>query len=213
MRPLAQGLCACALASLAGAALLASAAPAGAQTAAQPYGYGPPYPPPPPGYVPPPPPPPPRPAAPRVVYDWDPDVPAPEGYELVSNVNGRMLGAGIALLGASWLLSSMVALVAQRAEEEDGHDDAGDTTAPDWTPLYVPIAGPFVAIGTLDPSAGGMGLLLADGILQAAGSLGIALGIVDQDYKVVLGGNDDACIDVAPALGQGFQGMQLTGRF
>ena len=216
MKRFAEGLAASALASLAVAALSAWTAPAGAQTAAptaaQPYGYGPTYPPPPPGYVPAPPPPP-TPAAPRVVYDWDPDVPPPDGYEMISSVNGRMLGAGIGLLGSAWLLSSMVALAAQRAEEEDGHDGPDDTTAPDWTPLYIPIAGPFVAIGTLDPSAGGMGLLLADGIMQAAGTLGIILGIVDQEYKVVLGGKDEASVELAPAVGRQFQGMLVTGRF
>lgn len=150
-----------------------------------------------------PPPPPPRPRAPRVVYGWDPDVPPPDGYELDSDANMGLIGTGIGLFASGYFTSVMVAVVATQV------DEVRPGTESDWSPLYVPVAGPFVALGTLDPSAAGVGLLLADGLFQAAGVLGIVLGIVDQEYKLIHTGD----IDITPTLMPGQQGLMMRGAF
>lgn len=150
-----------------------------------------------------PPPPPARPAPPRVVYGWDPDVPPPDGYELDSDVNMGLIGTGIGLLVTSYVTSILVGVVATQVEE------VTPGTESDWSPLYVPVAGPFVALGTLDPGASGVGLLLADGILQSAGVLAIVLGIVDQEYKLIRTGG----MEITPSVTPGQQGLVVRGAF
>lgn len=186
---------------------------------APPYGQRPPqgYPPPPahayPPHAYPPPAPPKEPSPPRVVYHWDPDVPPPDGYKLDSNINTGLLGAGIGLLAGGWLTSVMVAAIGAKAEEEEEGDlNELDSIAPeDWAPLYIPIAGPFIAFGTLDPGVNGTGVLIADGLVQIAGMLGIVFSFVDTEYKIVR--RNKAQIDLTPAVGVGYQGLQLTGSF
>ncbi len=153
-----------------------------------PYGYPPPYAAPPPAA--------PRPERPVVIPDWDPDVPVPKGYQMIDGVNGRLIGAGIGLLSAGWLTSALVGGLAQAD---------GGSSADDWTPLYFPVAGPFAAIATLDPKPAGLGLLLADGILQVGGALGIVVGILDTRYKLVR--VSDSSVRFTPIIGQGFQGL------
>ena len=187
--------------------------------APQPYPYPPPpyqpypYPPPPYGYPPPYPGPPPAPTAPQppaVVYDWDPDVPMPPGYTMVDTVNSRMLVTGITLFATGWLVSVLAAGIGSSGEQDEDNDAADGVTAGDWTPLYIPVAGPFVAIGTLDPSPSGTGLLIADALLQVGGVFGIVGGIIDRKYKLV---RNAYGLSVTPAVASHFRGVVATGRF
>jgi hypothetical protein len=150
-----------------------------------------------------------RPEPPVVVYNWDPDVPAPAKYQLVDEVNGRLIWAGVGLLAAGWFTSALVASVASAAED-DPTPEPGDITADDWTPLYFPIIGPFVALGSLQPKPSGVGLLVADGVLQMGGALGIVIGFFDLRYKLVRTGQD---VRVVPLAGPGIQGLSAVGRF
>jgi hypothetical protein len=151
-----------------------------------------------------------------VVYDWDPDVPAPRGYVLDSDANWGLVGGGIGLLAAGWTMSVLVAAVAMSVEENEEEDlapgERDDISPSDWVPLYIPVAGPFVAIGTLDASGSGLGLLVADGVLQAAGLLGILLGALDPDYKVIRV-SDRVDLEVGPAVGLRHQGLSVKGSF
>jgi hypothetical protein len=133
-----------------------------------------------------------------VVYGWDPDVPAPDGYALDSNINGAMLGNGIAMLAGAYLTSVLVAAVASESTNDSG-----------WSPLFVPVVGPFIGIGSLKPNAGGLGLLVADGTFQAAGAIALVLAFVDVEYKVVR----RAGIDITPVVGSDVQGINTTVSF
>lgn len=110
-----------------------------------------------------------------VVEGWDPGVPTPEGYHLNEDINGKVFSAGIGILGASWLSSVLVASFAT----SDG------VNASAWAPLYIPFAGPFVAIHTLDSGRVGTSVLLSDGILQLGGAVGIVAGLIDHKYQLV----------------------------
>lgn len=183
-----------------------------AHAAAPRYPYPPQPNPPAPGYAPAPP----QRQPPVVVYDWDPDVPAPRGYEMDSDVNWGLIGGGIALLAAGWgisLLTATVAISVEEQEEEDEDPSQWDDIHPsDWTPLYIPVVGPFMAIGTLKASGSGIGFLVADGILQTAGVLGIVLGAVDQEYKLIRTGQRTA-VEIQPAVAGGSGGLSVTGSF
>ncbi|HSN96814.1 MAG TPA: hypothetical protein VLS89_00905, partial [Candidatus Nanopelagicales bacterium] len=185
-----------------------------------PYGYPPPpygYPPPPYGYPPPypaQPAAPPRPQIPAVIYGWDEDVPPPTGYELDSDSNRKLVGTGIGLLAAGWMSAALVGGVAQSAEEIDRRDP--DDVGPDaWTPLYFPVIGPFVGLGTLKPNTAGTALLLANGVVQAGGAISIVWGLIDRKHKVVLydleaATRADASERAAPAPRGGGAGTALV---
>lgn len=155
-------------------------------------------------------------SAPMVVYDWDPDVPAPQGYALDSDPNWGLVGGGIGLLAAGWTLSVLTAAVAMSVEENEEDDlapgEQDDVSPSDWSPLYIPVVGPFVGIGTLEASGSGLGLLVADGIVQAAGLLGILLGSLDPDYKVIRV-SSQIDLEVGPAVGRRLQGLSVKGSF
>jgi len=173
-----------------------------------PYGYSQPYPPPPP----PPPAAPPAPQPPAVVYDWDPDVPAPQGYTMVDTMNGRVLMSGVTLFATGWIISVLAAGMGASGEDDEPNDAADGVTADDWTPLYIPVAGPFIALDTLDPSPAGAGLLLADVVLQLGGAIGIVVGIVDRKYKLIRTAYGSS-VSVAPLASTQFRGFVAAGRF
>jgi hypothetical protein len=138
-------------------------------------------------------------------------VPVPAGYTMVDTVNSRLLVSGITLLATGWLLSLLAAGIGSSGEAEEADDAADGVTAGDWMPLYLPAVGPFIAIGTLDPSPAGTGLLLADGVLQVGGAIGIVASIVDRNYKLVRHGYGG--LSVKPAASLQFRGLVATGRF
>lgn len=187
----------------------------------QPYPY--PYPPPyyapqpypapyyapPPYYPPPQPPQPPQPTGPAIIEDWKPGDPIPDGYRPESRVNWEPIKAGGGMVLMLWMISTVVGAIGSELEDEGAVD--GDGIEPlDYTPLYVPVLGPFIAISTLDAEKGGLGLLLIDGVGQTAGALGVVIGILDRDHYLV---RRTAGIRVTPAIGQGHTGLSLTGRF
>jgi hypothetical protein len=150
-----------------------------------------------------------------VIYGWDPDAPTPDGYQLDSDLNGGLLGSGIALLASSWTISILVGVVATSIESHQDDDEAAGTstgtTAADWSPLFIPLAGPFVSIGTLGARGAGLGLLVADGLAQAAGLAGIIGGVLDRQYKLVP--TEAAELGLSPVLDGTMHGLLLTGRF
>jgi len=199
----------------------------------QPYPAPPPYyaphapqPYPPPYYAPPPyspyyaPPPPPSPyypqqpqaqvpTGPSIIEDWKPGDPIPKGYRPESRVNMETIKASGAGLFMLWMLTTIVGMIGSEFEDEGAVD--GDGIEPsDYTPLYVPVIGPFIAISTLKAEKGGLGLLLLTGGGQTLGALGLVLGIVDRDHYLV---RQTTGVRVTPAVGQGYGGLQLTGHF
>lgn len=146
-----------------------------------------------------------------MIHDWDPDAPVPKGYRMVDSVNGRTLGIGIALLGTGWFLSIIAGGVGAAAEEDEAVDEADGVTSEDWAVLYVPIVGPLVAIDTLDAKTSGVGVLIADTVLQVGGAAGIVVGIVDRRYRLVR--EDYGFITVTPLVWPGGRGIAAGGRF
>lgn len=130
---------------------------------------------------------------PLVVNNWDEGIPPPDGYELDSSINARMLGAGLGMFVAGYGASVITA--------------AGAKSRRAWTPLYIPVVGPFMAVDTLNAEAAGLGLLIADGILQAAGAVAIGLSFVDRRYRIV----QTASLEISPIISP--KSVGVSGRF
>jgi hypothetical protein len=155
--------------------------PAAASTPPPGYGQPPPgYGQPPPGYYPPPgygQPPPgyyPQQADPRpVTMEYEEDQPIPPGYHVKTKIRAGLVGGGAGVLGGLWIISIFTGIFGNIGHEvTTGEKDA-------WTPMYVPIVGPFITISTAstDLSGGGTALLVVDGIAQAGGAAMLVLGL------------------------------------
>jgi len=149
----------------------------------------------------------PQPAGPPyVVHDWNPDVPPPEGYDLRTSANGKLIGFGVAMLSIGYVTSAVVGLVAIPSVSSSKSDG--------WAPLFVPVGGPFAAIGTLGASSAETGLLVADGVLQAGGLLAIIVGATETRHRVVrtqFGAREPSPVELIPTVG--VHGSGLTARF
>jgi hypothetical protein len=134
---------------------------------------------------------------PNVVRGWDNDVPPPAGYFLDSDPNGSMIGVGVGFLTGGYVTAAIVGAVGSRGDGADPED---------WIPLYIPIGGPFAAMFTLDTGPGSSGVLIANGIVQLGGLIGIIVGAVDREYKVV---RSVTSVELTPTPG----GIAIRGAF
>jgi hypothetical protein len=172
------------------------------QAAPPPYAY-PPYAYPPPAYYPyypnyypyyPPPP-----HAPAEPPRWKPGEPAPPGYYVEKRADWKLITGGSLLLGTFWTVSIIGAMNVKNEGESNS--------------LYVPVVGPFFAMGFVE-SKGAQELLLIDGILQSVGVLEIVAGALGGEEHLV---RIDAALGpklrVAPAVSRQWAGLHLAGKF
>jgi hypothetical protein len=179
-----------------------------------PPGYGPPgqpgaHPYPPPGYYPYPPPyyyPPggtyPD-LRPRTIPYNEGDAP-PAGYRLDTRMMRGLIIAGATTFGSLYLLSAAVgSAFLEDSRNNDGH-----------APLFIPVVGPFITIGTANPSPMGTFALVIDGLGQAAGVAMFVAGLTVKTKIWVREGKGE--ISVAPIVAAGpggLPGVGFEGRF
>lgn len=210
---------------------------ASAQDAAPPPpGYAPPppgYAPPPPGYAPPPagyaaPPPagygygvpgqpyavqPQPPAGPKTM-DYEDGEPIPAGYHKKTRVRKGMVAGGAATFGALYIFSLLIGAAGDSVCSSE--QSSGTTVNPcrpnGWRDLYIPVAGPFVAIAGLN-ATGGTAPLLIDGIGQAAGLALLIVGIAMPTTELVRDDVGKPKFFVTPTVARGATGLGVVGTF
>ncbi len=179
------------------------------------YGQAPPgYGPPPPGYGPAPypyygPPPPyyyggpPEALGPKEM-DYVEGRPIPPGYHIERRGKRKLIIAGLAIFGGCYLASALVGGTAL----SDGNDGLG--------PLLIPVAGPFVSIGTsrlsyaVEDDRGAIVLLMLDGFAQAAGVAMTIIGLA-SDQTTLLVRNDQESKQIPAAVPQVLVGAGSAG--
>lgn len=104
--------------------------------------------------------------------DYDEGQEIPQGYHLRTSVRKGLIGGGAGMVGGMWLISVFVGVFGNAGNSLAGSEEK-------WTPMYVPVLGPFITMGTAssDLSAGGSALLAFDGVVQVGGAAMIILGI------------------------------------
>ncbi len=201
--------------------------PAYTQTDGQPpppgQGQGPPppgYGPPPPGYGPPADPynygvPPGTPVHPSAYDDWEEGEPIPPGFRTDTRIRKGLVIGGAVTMGSLWVISVIAAGFAVSIEDVDAIDGVeGSVTAEDWYPLFVPVAGPFITVGTVGSEGLGTALLLIDGIAQTGGLVMLILGATLQEtYLRPAPQYGDLTVEFAPVVAPGFSGMGMKGTF
>jgi len=143
--------------------------------------------------------------------DYEDGDPVPPGYHVDTKIRKGLVIGGAATFGALYLLTALTAAVVQSAADSVG-DDADEVI-----PLYIPVAGPFVAMATLNAEGGGIVALALLGVGQAAGLGMLITGLAAQKTELVrndVGAVEKPRIRLAPTAGKGGQpGLSLVGTF
>ena len=120
----------------------------------------------------------------------------PPGYTLeTQSIRGLWL-SGIITFGAPWFMSAVGAGILLDEEKED------------VAPLFAPVLGPFIAIGTLATDSPGTTLLMVDGLAQAAG-VGLLIAGLTAERKVWV--RDYFSLSAVPLVSAHGSGLSLTG--
>jgi hypothetical protein len=133
--------------------------------------------------------------------DYEDGDPIPPGYHVETKVRKGLVIGGSVTLGTTWAITCLTAgfLTALGGDE--------------FAPLFAPVAGPFITIGTAQASGGGLALLAMDGVIQTGGLAMLILGIALP--KTVLIRNDASApsVQVTPmAVGKGTMGLGIVGQ-
>lgn len=154
---------------------------------------------------------------PRVIEDWEPGEPIPEGYRQDTQSRSGLVKGGAATLFSVYGLTAVVGsflVLAEDIDTEDGVDDNG-VDPEDYYPLFIPVAGPFVTIATADTGRAGSAVLIVNGVTQVAGFAMFVAGFAAQKDVLVrvpsyAGG---PTLEVTPLLGKEVQGVGVNGSF
>jgi hypothetical protein len=142
----------------------------------------------------------------------------PPGYMKVERMRKGLVIAGAVTFGVSWLVSATagVALTDEHnnnscAYSEDysgnGYGYCDDDDESDAVPLFIPVVGPFIAMGTLDAEGPGRAALFLDGVVQVGGLAMLIAGVAAT--RTVLVRTPAATVAIAP----GPSSVHLTGSF
>ncbi|WP_437819052.1 hypothetical protein [Sorangium sp. So ce1078] len=126
----------------------------------------------------------------------------PEGYRVEERARRGLVIGGAVTFGVTYILSAMVGLVAESADRAVGG------TGESYIPLYIPLAGPFITIGTADAKGGGVFVLMVDGLAQVAGAAMFIGGLAAPQQKLV---RNDVSLSVKPIVTGDTLGLGVSG--
>jgi hypothetical protein len=104
----------------------------------------------------------------------------PPGYEKDSRILTGLVVGGAVTFSVAWLVSIFVAAAVETPLDPATNEESRGNVA-----LYVPLAGPFIALGTLEPSGAEAFTLIVDGTTQVAGVAMIFAGIFARETFLV----------------------------
>ena len=138
------------------------------------------------------------------ITDFDDSAPVPYGYTRVTRTRKGLIIGGAVTLGATYLATAFIGAVAADFIKAEGSNT-------DVSPLYVPIAGPFLELGQTD-SAVARFYLTVSGLGQSAGALMLLYGLASS--RTVLVRNDQLIVtSIGPLIAPGATGLSVVGRF
>jgi hypothetical protein len=98
--------------------------------------------------------------------------PIPQGFAVRSRANRPLIIAGSITFGAPYLVSVLVAATVVSANTGDGGE---------FAPLFIPVVGPFITIGTAHAEGAGTFWLIFDGLAQAGGAAMFIAGLTMEE--------------------------------
>jgi hypothetical protein len=142
--------------------------------------------------------------SPEEITNFDDSAPVPSGYTKVTRARKGLIIGGGATLGAAYATTVFGGLVIAAFGDLFGqHTDAG--------PYFIPVFGPFLAMGQAKSSDDQFALAML-GIGQTAGAVMLIYGLANP--RTVLVRNDQLIVtSVAPLIAPGAAGLSIVGRF
>ncbi len=130
----------------------------------------------------------------------------PPGYVLVerSHLDIAAIGGAIFLLG--YLPSVYVGALGSAVSSS-----STSSSDSDFAPLYIPVAGPFIAIDSTNASSSGAFWLVVLGVAQAAGAATAITGLAMPPEQLLY--REDLALRVAPYVGNNGSGLAISGLF
>ena len=110
---------------------------------------------------------------------WTEDRAVPDGFELREGRRWGLVVGGAATFGFAYVTGMVMAALDVRLTEQDIEEEVSSGRN---DPLYAPLIGSFVALGTEDRSAGESALLVAAGVLQSGGLALAMAGLVTREH-------------------------------
>lgn len=126
---------------------------------------------------------------------WQPGEAIPPGYSVADGPDKRFVIGGITTFGALYVSSVIGGLIGVAA-------GAGD----EFSPLFVPLVGPFLTVATSNADRAAAYVLALDGIGQIAGGTFFLVGFLKKDHWLKRD-------DLAPQLSIGPHGASLRMEF
>ncbi len=134
--------------------------------------------------------------------DWEPGETVPPGYVPRTQIRTGLVIAGASVFGGVWLLNVLAASIAI------------DTSQGQAIPLFIPILGPFIAMGTFRSlQATDVFFLALDGLVQAGGAAMLIAGIAVPRHQLVRDRYASLFLPMPMSFGRGSAGVGLGGTF
>ena len=138
---------------------------------------------------------------PVLTLPYENDESIPPGFAVRSRANRPLVVAGAITFGVSYLFSALIASVLVSFDSRDGGAGA---------PLFIPVVGPFVAIGTLNAEGAGTFWLVVDGLTQVGGAAMFVAGLTMREKYLQ---RTAAQVSLEPEVIVGPGGMKLKWTF
>lgn len=110
--------------------------------------------------------------APPLTLPYDEGQTVPNGYQIKSRAVRSLVVAGSVTFGSTYLVSLLTASTVLAGSPSDGKQ---------LTPLFAPVVGPFIAVGTAHSSGAGTLLLVLDGLAQTGGAAMLIVGLAAEE--------------------------------
>ncbi len=152
---------------------------------------------------------------------YDKDKGIPPGYKIFEKPRYKLAITGASVLAGLWLVSCVAGGFMQADADRQNSNyyayDSGYYGTPyqekqAW-PMFLPVIGPFIAVGTDHTDGAGTGVLIVDGLAQTAMAAMFIAGLASSEkvLKFQFQGQELALHPMAaPMTGGGFAGVQAS---
>lgn len=132
--------------------------------------------------------------------EWEPGEPVPAGYHPSTQMRTGLVISGAVIFGSVWLLNALVASIGI------------DISQGQAIPLFIPIVGPFIAMGTFRSlQATDAFFLVLDGLVQAGGAAMLIAGIAVPRHQLVRNRYTSLMLPMPMTFGNGSAGIGFSG--
>lgn len=141
------------------------------------------------------------------ILAWEEGADTPDGYVKATRVRKGLVITGAVLFGVSWLATAGYGTWLINERDPDYWDSRNDEDARPEAVLYVPLVGPWIALGTVEHDSREGAAFVTGGLVQAGSLAMLIAGVAAK--KTVLVKTDTAELGVAPTA----SGGMLHGKF